>query len=318
MVARRAPAQSADLAVLLIALLEAIGVDDLLTTTEAAEAAGITAEAIRCWCRDGKVGFYDPRLRQFLIPRRELRAFLEAHWCGRVPARFDDFVPAQTRSALSIVTMTTAKPPPRLTAMEKQQLENLLHRVEGFRAGPVADALREEQRLKAKQEKLAARERKLAAKVAELRADLDEIAERLGAMAARRSPAYSLAPKLKPLIQKWAELERPKLAAFVEDGLITSKADLERDLEKFLTVFLTIGRGLDTTAARFLSERPSDAPSLADHLEAYQQANGSAPPPKTDAEKLADQVMALGRRWNTGVFVPEPESEPPNNKRRRR
>jgi hypothetical protein len=317
MVARRAPAQiSADLAVLLAALLEAIGVDDLLTTTEAAEAVGITPEAVRVWCRSGRLGFFDQRLSCFLIPRRELRAFVEAHW-GKAPERFDHFVPAQTRSALSMLTMTDEKKLPRLTPIEKQQLENLLHRVEGFRSGPVADALREEQALKAKQERLAARERALTAKVGELRSDLDEIATRLGAMAARRSPAYSTAPKLKPLIEKWAELEGPKLAWLVEEGFINTAADLERDLLKFLTLCLTAGLGLDTTAARFLHEQPTASGSLADHIEQMQHANGSAPPPKSDAEKLAEQVMAVGRRWNTGVFA-EPEPEPPSNNKRRR
>jgi hypothetical protein len=315
MVARRAPA-TADLLALVTALLEALGVDDLLTTGEAAQAVGIGTEAVRVWCRSGRLGFFDQRLSCFLIPRRELRAFVEAHW-GKVPERVDHFVPAQTRSALRILTMTDEKKLPRLTPMERQQLESLLHRVEGFRSGPVADVLREEQALRAKQERLAEKERKLTAKVAELRGALDEIAERLGAMAARRSPAFSTAPKLKPLIEKWVELETPKLAKFVEYGIVSTADDLERHLLEFLTNCLTAGLGLNTTAARFLAERPTDLGSLAGIIEERQQANGSAPPPKSDAEKLAEQVMAVGKRWNTGVFA-EPESEPPNNKRRRR
>jgi hypothetical protein len=313
MLARRAPATT-DLTALFAALLEALGADELLTTTEGAQAAGITPEAIRCWCRDGKVGFYDARLRQFLIPRRELRAFLEAHWHGRVPARFDEFEPAQTRSALSILAMTDEKKLPRLTPMEQQQLSALLSRVEGFRAGPVADAMREEQALKARQEKLAEQERKLTAKVAELRGALDEIAERLGALAVRRSPVYSTAPKLKPLIEKWVELEGPELRWMVEEGFISSAADIERELLKWLTVGLQIGFNLDTTAERFLHERPA-ASSLADYVEAHANANG-APPPKTDAEEQAEEVIATGKRWGSRLF--RDDAPPPTNKRGRR
>ena len=52
----------------------------LLTVAEAAVLIGISTEGMRCWCRAG-LGFYDRRLRQFLIPLGDLRrAALEKAW----------------------------------------------------------------------------------------------------------------------------------------------------------------------------------------------------------------------------------------------
>jgi hypothetical protein len=77
--------------------------DDLLTVTEAATACGRTPSCVRLWCERGKVGFWDQRLKTWLIWKDQLTAFIEAHpsgWRG-VPQALRDFAPTQTRSVLN-------------------------------------------------------------------------------------------------------------------------------------------------------------------------------------------------------------------------
>jgi hypothetical protein len=59
-----------------LALLAQAGAlpEPLLTPREAAELVPIGVEAVRVWCRDGRVGFFDRRLRTFLIPLDQLRS----------------------------------------------------------------------------------------------------------------------------------------------------------------------------------------------------------------------------------------------------
>jgi hypothetical protein len=172
---------TADLVSAAALLLKAAGAEyDLLTVPEAADLAGVTCETARAWCRSGRIGRFDRRLAMYLIGKGELRAFLLRHWEGRLPARFDS-VPTQAPSVLSFTAMTDDKPIrlPPLSAAEKTRLSELLNKVEGFRAGPVADALREEQKLKAEQERLAKLEEKAAQRLATLQSELDALTSRL-------------------------------------------------------------------------------------------------------------------------------------------
>jgi hypothetical protein len=156
--------------------------DQLLTTAEAADAAGIGVESIRVWCRRG-LGFWDERLGCFLVAKADLRAHLLDHW-GHVPARFDEFVPAQARSALGgNMSWPPGELPPRpdrpLDAAERASLRALIDRASpddlldcGPGGAEVARAREERDRLR---EQEAAASDRLSA----LRTALDESTTRL-------------------------------------------------------------------------------------------------------------------------------------------
>ena len=79
---------------------------------------------------------------------------------------------------------------PPLTPLEKTQLEALLRKVEGFRAGPVANQLREEQKLKAERETLAAEERRAQEHLHSLQAALDRVSGEIDALIAQRPGSF--------------------------------------------------------------------------------------------------------------------------------
>jgi hypothetical protein len=299
-----------ELVTVALALLEAAGCegDELLTTGEAAEACGIGAEAVRVWCRDGKVGFFDFRLGKFLIERRELRRFIEAHW-GRVPRAFDEFVPTQSRSALRKIPMTDETKPPRpLGLHETLQLKALLARVEGFASGPVAEQLREEraeeQRLRAKQEKLKEQERQAAAHLSKLQAWLDEVSEQLDVQLARAHERnrYSRGwqpGNLRAGLRQVAGVLRerlPRIASYLAADEVA---------------------GLLEAAVEGMINPPQPPRSLRAFLAepASERGAATAPPPPpepTDAKETAAQFLATARRHNSPAVTPEPKKpEPP-------
>jgi hypothetical protein len=48
-----------------------------LTSSEAAELAGVTQQAIRDWCQAYGIGEWSHRLKQYLVDRQRLNALLE-------------------------------------------------------------------------------------------------------------------------------------------------------------------------------------------------------------------------------------------------
>ena len=79
---------------------------------------------------------------------------------------------------------------PPLTPLEKTQLEALLRKVEGFRAGPVAAALREDaaerRELEATRDELASRERRASEHLSELRSALDAVTSGIDSLVTSR------------------------------------------------------------------------------------------------------------------------------------